>query len=384
MNNATYNTIGNNHNSQTAKATTITPSTKRVYGLDAKTKRCKRNTKRQTQVSTDFNATNGFLKCKFLPKLEEIKSLQVCKESKKMERDFYLSLSKLIKHYNIEIVQTLDFTYPYNITLAMWDIEEKLQQKVFNWEEIQLVQDSKRTYFVSEERCNTNATLFYIPIAPLYRMLHDKNRKRNAHLLVSVCTYLYHIVDIPYYRQETSYLYWMYEMITDWIEEDDYTEETENYLSEIKQMEYIGDCIEQKIYNHTNLTVFEKRINSFKVKDNFDAECLAISKEALFLYQNYPNQTIFRNAKLNEEFSEDEFENYITMDKYISFYADYKGWFSDSLIDMVNSEMQECSQIEEPCIQKKFDGSSIDSNNLCFENHLFELLNKLCNLLNRF
>jgi hypothetical protein len=131
-----------------------------------------------------------------------------------------------------------------------------------DWEEIRLVQDSKKTYFVSEERYNTGATLFYIPVSPLYRILHDPKRKANAHLLLSVCAYLYHIADIPYYRQEASYLYWMYEMMNDWVEQDDYTEETEVYLSEIKQAEFIGDFIEQRIYNRINLTVFEQRLKS--------------------------------------------------------------------------------------------------------------------------
>ncbi len=42
----------------------------------------------------------------------------------------------------------------------MTDVEEKLKSKVLDWEEIRLVQDSKKTYFVSEERYNTGATLF--------------------------------------------------------------------------------------------------------------------------------------------------------------------------------------------------------------------------------
>lgn len=120
-------------------------------------------------------------------------------------------------------MQTRQFPYPYNMALAMSDMQEKLKQKVLDWEEIRLVQDSKKTYFVSEERYNTGSTLFYIPVASLYRMLHDRNRKKTAHLLLSVSAYLYHIADVPYYRQEASYLYWMYEMLNDWVEQDDYT-----------------------------------------------------------------------------------------------------------------------------------------------------------------
>lgn len=384
MNYAQTYPIGNNHNTRTATTTAIAPTVGRVRQLDAKTKGCKPSTKRQAEIRTDSNATNGILKCTFLPKLKAEQSVQACKKTAKTERDFYKSLSNLAKHYQIAPIETQQFPYPYNMALATWDMEEKLKQRVLNWEEIRLVQDSKKTYFVSEERYNTGATLFYIPVASLYRMLHNRKRKRNAHLLLSACAYLYHIADIPYYRQEASYLYRMYEMMNDWVEQDDYTEETEVYLSEIKQAEFIGDYIEQRIYNRINLTVFEQRIESFKVKDNFDRECLTVVKEAFALYQTYPNENVFRNAQLNGEVSEEDMDNIIGMEKYISFYADHKGWLNETLIQSVNNEIQEYGQIEEPIIKKMFNGKDITTNNLCFESRLFELLHKLCDILNAF
>ncbi|MFC0425182.1 hypothetical protein [Chryseobacterium scophthalmum] len=383
MNYAQTYPIGNYHNTRTATTTAIAPTAERVRQLDAKAKGCKRNAERQTQVCTDSNVADGFLKSTFLPKLKETKTVQACRKSK-MERDFFQSLSKLGEHYQIEPKQTQQFPYPYNMALAISDIQEKLNQKVLDWEEIRLVQDIKKTYFVSEERYNTGSTLFYIPIASLYRMLHNRKRKRNAHLLLSVCAYLYHIADIPYYRQEASYLYWMYEMMNDWVEQDDYTDETAVYLAEIKQAEYIGDYMEQRIYNRINLTVFEQRVNSFKAKDDIDKECLNVAKEAFALYQTYPNENVFRNAKPNGEALEEDMENIIGMEKYISFYADHKGWLNETLIESVNNEIQEYGQIEEPIIQKQFDGRDITANNLCFENRLFELLHRLRDILHTF
>lgn len=384
MNYATQHHIGNFRNARTTTTTAIAPPIERVRKLDAKAKGCKRGAERQTQISTDSHVADGFLKCTFLPKLKETKTVQACRKSDRTERDFFQSLSKLAEHYHTEPMQTRQFPYPYNMALAMSDMEEKLKQKVLDWEEIRLVQDSKKTYFVSEERYNTGATLFYIPVASLYRMLHDRKRKRNAHLLLSVCAYLYHIADIPYYRQEASYLYWMYEMMNDWVEQDEETDETAVYLAEIKQAEYIGDFMEQRMYNLINLTVFEQRINGFKAKDDFDAECLTVAKEAFALYQTYPNENVFRNAKPNGEASEEDMENIIGMEKYISFYADHKGWLNETLIESVNNEMQEYAQMEEPIIQKQFDGRDITANNLCFENRLFELLHRLSDILHAF
>jgi hypothetical protein len=59
----------------------------------------------------------------------------------------------------------------------------------------------------------------------------------------------------------------MYEMVEEWITSDDENEETPIYLSEIKQAEQIGDFMEQKIYNHHNLTRFKDHLKNFKAKD---------------------------------------------------------------------------------------------------------------------
>ncbi|WP_166919742.1 hypothetical protein [Flavobacterium poyangense] len=384
MNYATQHYIGNYQATPAPKATTIAPTTQRIYGLDAKAKGRKPNTKRQVQVSTYDHASDGILKCTFLPKLNEIKTVQACKESDKMQSDFYKSLCRLAEHYKIEPMPTNHLDYSYNIALAMWDVEEKLKQSVPNFDEIRLVEDTEKTYLITEERYSTGSTLFYIPVASLYRMLRKPKRKRNAHLLLSVCAYLYHVAGIAYYRDNESYLYWMYEMLNDWIEEDDYTQETEVCLSEIVQAQYIGDCIEKKIYNPTNLTLFEQRIERFRIRDKFDGICLAIAQEAFDLCTFYPNEKIYRNARPNGEASEEDIENIIGMEKYVSFYADHKGWLNDTLIDAVNNEMQEYGQMEEPIIEKQFDGKDMTGVNLCFENRLFELLHKLCDILNDF
>jgi hypothetical protein len=377
----TYHT-GNNQPSRTKKTKAVVQTVERVRPLDAKTQRCKRGSERQTEISANANVANGFLKTSFLPKLQETKTVQACKETAKTQRDFYTSLSKLAEHYKIEPMQTSQFEYPYNMALAIWDMEEKLKQRVLNWQEIRLVQDSKQTYFISEEKYNTGTTLYYIPIEPLYQMLHDPKRKRNAQLLISICSYLYHIADIPYFRQEDSYLYWMYEMHKEWAEEDDETEEAEMYKLEFSKAELIGDCIEQKIFNRINLHVFEQRLNSFKSRDTFDHECWQVACTAFALYTEYPQESIFRNAPIKDDPESEVDENEtIGMEKYISFISHTKGWLYESIADSINNEFNEYGAMEEPTICKHFDGKEVTNSSLDFENRLFALLDDMCSLL---
>lgn len=380
MNYATQHHIGSYQHTRTETATAITPTVGRVRKLATKTKGHKPSTERQAEVRTNSHATNGILKCTFLPKLKTVQSVQACQ---KMERNFYKSLSKLAEHYSIEPMQTKDFGFPYNIALSMWDMEAKVKRTNINWDSFKLVQDNKKTFFASEERCNVGTTLYYIPIAPLFKMLKDPKYKNTAQLLISVCSYLYHIVDIPYYRQEDSYLYWLYEMHKDWVEQDEETDEAETYKKELELAEYIGDRIEQKLFNPINLTLFEQRLNGINSRDTFDKQCRQMACNAFALYTEYPNATIFRNAPLPEEdpYNDDYETEAIGMEKYISFIADTKGWLYESLSDSINNEFNEYGKMVEPTICKVFDGSKITQGNLDFENRLFAVLDDLCTLL---
>ncbi len=381
--NATKNHIGKNTASRTTKTKATAQTVGRVCPLDAKTKGCRRNRERQNESSTDSHATHAFLKCSFLPKLKDTPSILDEKKTAKMERDFYHSLSQLAEHYGIIPAPSKHLGFPYNIAFALEDIKKQLKIKIKNWEKIRLVQDKKKTYLLSEERYNTGATLYYIPIVPLYRLSKNPNYKQATQLLQSVCSYLYHIANVPYYRQQESYLCWMYEMISEWIIYDD-NEDTPEYLREIKQSEWIGNYMEQKIFNHENLARFKERINRFENKDSFETDCLLLACDTLALYEMFPNATIYGNIQQDKRNTdnEDYHERTITMEKYISFCAEDKGILFQALFDSVNAEFQECAEIEEPSTQKRFDGTNISNDNLDFENSIFPLIEQLIDLLN--
>ena len=123
-------------------------------------------------------------------------------------------------------------------------------------------------------------------------------------------------------------------------------------------------------------------MNRFKSVDTFDSECWKIARNAFALYTEYPSENIFRNATLPEKDPYDNDENEIIgMEKYISFIADTKGWLYGSLSDTINNEFSEYGAMEEPTISKRFDVSEIPTTNLDFENRLFALLDDLCTIL---
>lgn len=382
MNHAKDNYFRDSKTACAKKTKTASRTAQRVYALDAKTQRPGRGTEGQMPLCACADATDGFLKVSFLPKLYQGEKARACQETEKMQCDFYASLDRLTGHYGVSPMPTRHLEYPYNLALAVWDLEQKLKNSFINFQEIRVLQDGFKTYLVSEEKFNTGTTLYYIPTHPIYQMLKDPERKKNAHLLLSICSYLYHIAGIPYYREQGSYLYWLYEMHREWTEEEQDREENGRYVREFDKAELIGDCMGQKFFSPMNLNFFEKRLNGFKSRDNFDKQCLDIGKKAFAIYTDYPNESIFRNAPLHEEDEDDDTETEsIGMEKYISFISDTKGWLYESIQESINNEFNEYGSMDEPTIIKHFDGQELPKNSLDFESRLFVLLDDLCELL---
>ena len=382
--NATKNNIGKNQSSRRKRTTTTALAIGRLRKVASKTQNSERNTERPTEIRTDSNAYNGFLKCRFLPKQEETPTVQDCKERLKIERDFYQSLSNFARQYNIEPIQTKDFGFPYNIALAMWDLEKKVEQVNEDWNSFKLIRNNRKILFVKEERYYTGTSLYYVPIVPLFQMLKDPKHKQNAQLLLSVCSYLYHIADVPCYRQQNSYLYWIYEMHEDWIEQGDEAEEDmQEFRREFKISKTIGDKIEKKLFNRKNLELFEKRLNHFKSRTDFDHDCYKVASDAFALYTKYPETSIFRNQPTpdkNPYFDDDE-NRAIGMDMYISFVADTKGCLYDNIEESINAEFNEYGSIEEPTVYTPINGTELSKADFDFENRFFKLMEDLYKIL---
>ncbi|SKA33175.1 hypothetical protein SAMN04488128_103784 [Chitinophaga eiseniae] len=385
MDHATTYHIGTG--STAAKYTTAdtTPAIKGFLSLDAAAKGRRRGKKGQTQAGSPADAANAFLKCQFLPKLFAPQSSQDCGDTALVEQQFYDSLSELCTHYNITPIPSRQYGYPYNVTLALWDTERKLKDKVENWQTVRLTRREEWIFITSIERIDTGPYLYYIPVIPLYKMLHDCQHEKAGQLLLSLCSYLYQVAGIPYYRNEGSFLYWQYEMMEQWVAEEEDCEGKEEQLKEIEDARQIGDYIYKEIAGMKQLNAFAERLAVFGAGNDFEKECFDVAASAFALYTQFPNECIFRNGSREEE-QEDYDEYYgdvLSMDKYISFYADTKGLLSENLCSTVNMNFDECIAKEEPCIQKHFDGEPV-TGDLSFEMRLFALIGDLCYILENF
>lgn len=379
--NATKNHIGKNKNTHRRRTVEVISTVRQICSLDSKAKDIERNSERQTEICSNKRASNGFLKCRFLPKHEQIVSVQDCKEVKVVERNFYKSLSKISKQYGVAPIETGGFAFPYNLALAVWDLKAKMKRINEDWSQFKLIRYNEEIHFAIEEQFSTNTSLYFIPIVPLFQMLQDKKRKKNAQLLLSVCSYLYHIADVPYYRQQNSYLYWIYEMHEGWMEE--VGEDSQLYWREFQISKNIGDRMDRKILNTKNLDFFEERLNNFKIKSTFDQDCQNVASEAFALYSEYPKTTIFQNkpSSVEDVYNDDYCNKAIGMDMYISFVANTNGCLYNNIEDSINAEFNEYGSIEEPTIYTPINGTTITKADFNFETRFFTMMEDLHKVL---
>ncbi|OXA71222.1 hypothetical protein B0A67_13240 [Flavobacterium aquidurense] len=341
---------------------------------------CPGSKKEPEQFRSTRTPADGFLRHYFLPLFQKGKKLP---DQLQVENDFFNSLAILTKLYSFETIEVTNKFYPYNILLVYADIQKQFSQSVQDIE-LKIIQDDDGTVKLATQHCyNTDNTLYYIPVLPLYKLLKNSKHKQTAELLLSVFAYLYHIAGIPYYREDSSYLYYHYECMEEWILEDLQDEESEggnSMVSELNKAVYYGEIMLRKIYNPYHLNCFKKRVDNYKPSSPFEKDCLNVGKQAFELLRRYPSDTIFRNTS-NEVFESEE--GIIRAEQYISFIADTDGILYKNIQRVINDEFNECSEIEEPTLLQIYDSQNeLTHKALDFECRLFPLLNDLCTLLN--
>ncbi|MFH6936337.1 hypothetical protein [Flavobacterium sp. FlaQc-30] len=344
------------------------------------TARCAGNKKQPEPLCSARPFADGFLRHSFLPLFEKGKKIP---DQSQVENDFFSSLTLLTRLYAFEVLDTASKSYPYNILLSHSDAQKHLSSLRRDIELSIIQDDDGIVKLATKDMYNTCNTLYFIPVLPLYRLLQSSKQKPTAELLLSVFSYLYHIAEIPYYREDRSCLYYHYECVEEWLIdelEDKDCEDGNSMVSELNTASYYGDVMLRKMYNLYHLNVFKKRIDSYKFNNTFEKNCLNVTKQALALMLEYPEGTIFQSTS-NQEFESEE--GLIRAEQYISFIADTDAALYENIARVINDEFNECSEIEEPILLQIYDAQNeLTPKALDFEYRIFPLLNDLCTLLN--
>jgi hypothetical protein len=343
----------------------------------------RRSTAQPGEERTAGHRANGFLKHRFLP----FWAVQT-RNYRQVEADFFRSLAGLCAVYELPVPDVSTIEFPQNVSTAYMQVKEALQVKDKGADCIIMKDGSHSATLAVLKRFNTGMCLYYIPVRPLWNLVQTAQQQPLAQMLLSVYAYLYQIAKVPCYADIDSYMSYQYETIHNWIDEaDDEDEEEKQYRDEqneiLQTLNNAGNRLVTLIRDKECLINWEVNINAYRQSENYDLETAGIADELLTLFKEYPNRTVFDN--IHEELVEPEETERVRMQQYLSFWWSNNDCFYDQIFDMVNNEFGECGVTDEPVSIQLFDTPQTSIlNDLDFEKRLFDLIDKLCSILNQY
>lgn len=353
-------------------ATTIRQVNRKIKPLA----RCQRGRAQPIKERTAGYCRNGFLKHQFKP------FWAFDGNRDRAQREFENSLAQLCNYYGLAIPQAIHNVFPQNIYQTWQSVSEALKAKNKQLECIIANDEQHIATLATVSRYNTGMNLYYIPVRPLWHWVQSSRGQKLAELLLAICAYLHQVVQIPFYTENGNYVGCQYQMIEDWINDEQEDEEDhQQQLDELYTLHNVGLKLHEQIRKPHYLEKFASIADNFNPVDEWEQVWQVLGAEFLALYRIYPQRSIFDNIHDGLLYPEDE--DRISADEYISFYWSGNGALADTLFDTINCNFQEIAYMDEPIYLQKFD--KLPESNIPdfeFENRLFELIDRFCKLLN--
>jgi len=343
----------------------------------------RRGSAQSAKERTAGHRTNGFLKSRFLP----FWAIQG-RNYRQVEAEFFRSLVNLCEVYEMPVPDVSCLAFPQNVTTAYMKLKDALKQKDKTADCIIIKDESHNATLAVLKTYDTGMCLYYIPAKPLWNLVQTAKQQPLAEMLLSVYAYLYQIAKLPYYTESDSYLSCQYESLQNWIDEaDDDSEEGQQYRDEptemLQMLDHDGNRLLTLIRNNNWLLKWEVNIKAYRNTADWDLETECLADQFLTLFKEYPNRTLFDN--IHDDLIEPGETERVRAEQYISFYWSGNDCFYDMLFDMVNNEFQEYGITDEPTSIQLFDTPQTKVlNDLNFESRLFDLIDKLCGILNQY
>lgn len=348
------------------------------------TARCRSRKKEKAPQHTGSHAGYGFLKTRFLPVREN--KYPELKNRKEVEQSFFDSLGNLSALYGFALPDVSGQPFPVNIALAYRYAKERVQEVQKDLQLIITHSPQHPATLATVASYDIGRMLYYTPIRPVVDLLKKPEEQPVTDLLLSVFSYLYKIVRIPWMDEGSSFLSYCYEILQEWELETAESEGDKDYLEDtirrFEAMEEGRTLLYRQIIQPGHLPAWESRVKQFVPLKPEQKMLLDVAKELLVLYRQYPNRSAFDNIP-DDLFAPEE-EERITPHHYLSFFWDSEDDLYDHLMEYINSYLQEYTVMDEPvAVQSFHQPQTTVYHDLDFEQRLFKSLDDLTILLNK-
>lgn len=306
------------------------------------------------------------------------------------ERAYVHSLTNLCRYYALPVPET-DLPFPQNI-YATWRVVAKQVSEIDPNNHCVIIKDRGKSAVLSVVKTyDLNRCLFYIPVRPYWNWSQTAGQERIAELITVLFAYLHQVVDIPFYAENGTFLDYQYDTLEQWVneagnedeideEEKAWREHQENTLYEMRRA---GGHIMPVIKNTMWLGKMEQVITGYRHRDPHELEWELLGMEFLELYRQYPARAL--TDSIHPDLVYPDEQERISFDQYISFYWSDRDCLQDELIEMINCSFQEIAVQDEPAAVHCFATlPDPDRKDFDFETRLFDLIERLRDLLNQY
>ncbi|AYL94384.1 hypothetical protein [Mucilaginibacter celer] len=304
--------------------------------------------------------------------------------------EYFGSLANLCNYYQIPLPVT-GLPFPQNIYATWQEVEKQVSAKDSDHHCIILEDKGKKAVLSVVKTLGLNHCLFYIPVRPYWLWAQCAEQRRITELVTVIFAYLHQVVGIPFYAENGSFMDYQYETLEQWIsevedegmndeEDKEWRRRQEDTLYELRRA---GGHIMPVIKNPDWLLKMEQVVTGYHHRDSHEKEWELLAIGFLQLYQQYPKRSL--PGSVHPDLVYPDEEERIRVEEYTGFYWSDDDCFEHELMEMINCSFQETPVMDEPAAIYYFDQMpETERTDFDFENRLFDLIERLRDLLNAY
>lgn len=132
------------------------------------------------------------------------------------------------------------------------------------------------------------------------------------------------------------------------------------------------------------LLKLQSRIKSFEPNSGIEKDCIALAKETLALWMEFPTANIYQHIIPVDEDDDDEYygNGKIKVADYISFIGETSSSVYDNLMNMLNDDFNERSAVQDFVHKIIFNQKpEKQADLLAYEERVIRIIEKLCDLI---
>lgn len=298
---------------------------------------------------------NAFLKHRF--EADHITHYGELGNVERVESGYFRSLSNLCSFYGLEMPDENPLPYPFNIDRSFGNIKEDFEKKQPTMHLHLLRRENGQTGLATSKSVSTGSELLYMPIAKIYRWWKEGKYLKTVRLAMSFFAYLYHILEIPFYTDSSTYLHGSYLTIEEWLEDTEgewEEEERQELLGELSYIRTAGEQLQKELKRKVHLDSLERRTAIYLPKTEAEKKFRSVCYRACQLRHDFSDRSLMQS--MSSDLISHEDDNHLFADMQISFFwGEESDLIEENLMEQLNSYFAECGSADEARAFQFFD-----------------------------